>query len=179
MDLWAGFPSRENLARALRRVEANAGAPGPDGLSTAELPAVGQGQLARGPGEPRRGHVPTISVRRVTIAKPGDGERELGVPTVTDRFLQQALCQVLSPVFEPTFSDRSSLNRFLLSVFAELDEWLRRWMRQVRWKEWKRSPRGAQPPGARHPRLAGTSMGGRPEVLLAALGFPAAPASHA
>jgi group II intron reverse transcriptase/maturase len=41
------------------------------------------------------------------IPKPGGGERELGVPTVTDRFLQQALSQVLSPIFEPTFSDRS------------------------------------------------------------------------
>jgi group II intron reverse transcriptase/maturase len=43
----------------------------------------------------------------VTIPKPGGGERELGVPTVLDRFLQQALSQVLSPLFEPTFSDRS------------------------------------------------------------------------
>jgi RNA-directed DNA polymerase len=43
----------------------------------------------------------------VTIPKPGGGERELGVPTVTDRFLQQALSQVLTPIFEPTFSDRS------------------------------------------------------------------------
>lgn len=107
MDLWEGFLSRENLARALRRVEANRGAPGPDGLSTTELrpwlkvhwPAV-RASLDEGTYRPS-------PVRRVTIPKPGGGERELGVPNVLDRMLQQALCQVLTPVFEPAFSDRS------------------------------------------------------------------------
>jgi RNA-directed DNA polymerase len=46
-------------------------------------------------------------VRRVTIAKPGGGERELGIPTVLDRFIQQALLGVLQPLFDPTFSDAS------------------------------------------------------------------------
>jgi RNA-directed DNA polymerase len=106
-DLWGVFLSGDNLARALRRVEVNRGAPGPDGMSTAELrpylksawPGLRQcldaGTYRPGP------------ARRVTIPKPGGGERELGVPTVIDRFLQQALSQVLTPVFEPSFSDRS------------------------------------------------------------------------
>jgi len=106
-DLWEAFLSRENLARALARVEVNRGAPGPDGMSTAELrpylksawPGLRQ-CLDAGTYRPS-------PARRVTIPKPGGGERELGVPTVTDRFLQQALSQVLSPVFEPAFSDRS------------------------------------------------------------------------
>ena len=106
-DLWEDFFSRENLARALRRVEVNRGAPGPDGMGTAELrphlksawPAL-RASLDAGTYRPG-------PVRRVTIPKPGGGERELGVPTVTDRFLQQALSQVLSPIFEPHFSDRS------------------------------------------------------------------------
>jgi RNA-directed DNA polymerase len=107
MDLWESLLSRENLTRALRRVEQNRGAPGPDGLTTAELrpwlrahwPAVRQ-RLDAGTYRP-------APVRRVTIPKPGGGERDLGVPNVLDRFLQQALCQVLTPVFEPLFSDGS------------------------------------------------------------------------
>ena len=106
-DLWEVFLSRDNLARALRRVEVNRGAPGPDGMSTTELrpylkaawPAL-RASLDAGTYRPS-------PARRVTIPKPGGGERELGVPTVIDRFLQQALSQVLSPVFEPTFSDAS------------------------------------------------------------------------
>jgi RNA-directed DNA polymerase len=106
-NLWEGFLSQDNLARALRRVEANGGAPGPDGMTTAALrpfikaawPEIRQ-RLDDGTYRP-------APVRRVTILMPGGGERELGVPTVIDRFLQQALSQVLSPVFEPGFSDRS------------------------------------------------------------------------
>jgi RNA-directed DNA polymerase len=107
VDLWESVLSRENLSRAVRRVEANRGAPGPDGMTTAELrswlktnwPGIRQ-QLDAGTYRPS-------PVRRVTIPKPGGGQRELGVPTVLDRFLQQALSQVLSPMFEPFFSDRS------------------------------------------------------------------------
>jgi len=107
MDLWEAFLSHDNLGRAVRRVEANRGAPGPDGMTTAELrpwltthwPEV-RAALDAGTYRPS-------PVRRVTIPKPGGGERDLGVPNVLDRFLQQALCQVLTPIFEPTFSDRS------------------------------------------------------------------------
>jgi RNA-directed DNA polymerase len=106
-DLWEVFLSRDNLVRALRRVEVNRGAPGPDGMSTTELrpylktawPEL-RASLDAGTYRPR-------PARRVTIPKPGGGERELGVPTVTDRFLQQALSQALAPVFEPHFSDAS------------------------------------------------------------------------
>ena len=105
--LWEDFLSADNLARALRRVERNGGAPGPDGMTVAALrphlkvawPEIRQ-SLDAGTYRPS-------PVRRVTIPKPGGGERELGVPTVLDRLLQQALSQVLSPVFEPSFSDRS------------------------------------------------------------------------
>jgi RNA-directed DNA polymerase len=106
-ELWEAFLSRGNLARALRRVEVNGGAPGPDGMTTDALrpfikaawPELRQALDA--------GTYRPAPVRRVTIPKPGGGERELGVPTVLDRLLQQALSQVLSPIFEPAFSDHS------------------------------------------------------------------------
>jgi len=106
-DPWESFLSRDNLSRALRRVETNRGAPGPDGMMVEALRphlkvawSAIRVQLDAGTYRPS-------PVRRVMIPKPGGGERELGVPTVTDRFLQQALSQVLSPIFEPIFSDRS------------------------------------------------------------------------
>ena len=106
-DLWEVFLSRDNLTRALRRVEVNRGAPGPDGMTVEQL----RPHLKTAWPELRKaldaGTYRPAPVRRVTIPKPDGGERELGVPTVTDRFLQQALSQVLSPIFEPTFSDRS------------------------------------------------------------------------
>ncbi len=106
-DLWEKFLSRGNLAAALRRVEQNAGAPGVDGMETKELrswlhdhwPEV-RAMLDAGTYRPQ----PT---RRVTIPKPSGGERELGVPTALDRVIQQALSQVLTPVFDPCFSERS------------------------------------------------------------------------
>ena len=106
-DLWEKFLSRGNLAAALRRVEQNAGAPGVDGMQTRALrpwlhdhwPEV-RATLDAGTYRPQ----PT---RRVTIPKPSGGERELGVPTALDRLIEQALSQVLTPVFDPGFSERS------------------------------------------------------------------------
>jgi RNA-directed DNA polymerase len=106
-SLWEQVLSRENLALALGRVERNAGAAGIDGMSTEELrpwlhdhwPEV-RSQLDAGTYQPRPG-------RRVMIPKPGGGQRMLGVPTVLDRLIQQAVLQVLEPVFEPHFSDHS------------------------------------------------------------------------
>ena len=104
--LHAAF-TRENLQRALKRVRANKGAAGVDGLDidqTAEhlitaWPAIRE-QLMAGTYRPS-------PVRRVTIPKPDGGERELGIPTVTDRLIQQALLQVLQPILDPTFSEHS------------------------------------------------------------------------
>jgi group II intron reverse transcriptase/maturase len=96
-----------NLRRALKRVRQNEGSPGVDGLTVEELPAhlkqhwpVIREQLLTGRYQPS-------VVKRVEIPKPGGGVRMLGIPTVLDRFIQQAVLQVLQPVIDPTFSESS------------------------------------------------------------------------
>ncbi len=99
--------TRENLRQAWKRVKANKGAAGVDGLDIDQTarhlvtawPTIRE-QLLRGTYRPS-------PVRRVTIPKPDGGERELGIPTVTDRLIQQALLQVLQPMLDPTFSEHS------------------------------------------------------------------------
>src|SRR4051794_15609723 len=97
----------ENLKQAFKRVRSNKGAAGVDGLDinqTARHLATAwphiREQLLAGMYRPS-------PVRRVTIPKPDGGERELGIPTVTDRLIQQALLQVLQPLIDPTFSEHS------------------------------------------------------------------------
>lgn len=98
---------RGNLVRALQRVQRNQGSPGVDGLTVEELPAylkqhwgVIREQLLTGTYQPS-------AVKRVEIPKPGGGMRMLGIPTVLDRFIQQAVLQVLQPQIDPTFSESS------------------------------------------------------------------------
>ena len=99
--------TRENLQAALRRVRANKGAAGVDGLDIAQTahylvsawPGIRE-QLLAGTYRPS-------PVRRVMIPKSDGSQRELGIPTVTDRLIQQALLQVLQPILDPTFSEHS------------------------------------------------------------------------
>jgi group II intron reverse transcriptase/maturase len=99
--------TRENLQRAFKRVRGNKGGAGVEGLDIDQTarqlvtswPSLREQRL-RGTYRPR-------PVRRVTIPKPDGGERELGIPTVTDRLIQQALLQVLQPKLDPTFSEHS------------------------------------------------------------------------
>lgn len=99
--------ARENMQRAWKRVKANKGAAGVDSLDISQTaehlrwawPGIRQ-QLLEGSYRPQ-------PVRRVGIPKPDGSERELGIPTVTDRLIQQALLQVLQPLIDPTFSEHS------------------------------------------------------------------------
>jgi len=99
--------ARENMQQAWKRVRSNKGAAGVDGLGIdetterlrTEWPLIRE-QLLHGTYRPQ-------PVRRVTIPKPDGGQRELGIPTVTDRLIQQAMLQVLQPMLDPTFSQHS------------------------------------------------------------------------
>jgi RNA-directed DNA polymerase len=99
---------RENLRRALRRVIANKGAPGIDGMTVESLTPYLKESWPRIREELTSGSYVPQPVRRVEIPKPDrKGTRLLGVPTVLDRFIQQAILQVLVPLFDRYFSDSS------------------------------------------------------------------------
>jgi RNA-directed DNA polymerase len=106
-ELWEQVWERENLLRALERVERNGGAPGIDGMTVEGLrPYLRERWLEIREALDQQSYKPS-PVRRVEIPKPGGGVRQLGIPTVLDRFLQQAILQALTPLFEPLFSPAS------------------------------------------------------------------------
>jgi RNA-directed DNA polymerase len=99
---------RENLIAAHARVVRNGGAPGVDGMTVDNLMSHCRMHWVRLREQLLSGTYVPQPVRRVEIAKPdGTGMRVLGIPTVLDRFIQQALLQVLSPIIDPIFSDAS------------------------------------------------------------------------
>lgn len=102
-DLWEKIFSRENLMVALKRVERNRGAAGVDGLGAEELRAWCLEHWVQTREALNAGTYAPLPVRQVMIPKPDGGERMLGVPSVLDRLIQQAIAQVLSPVFDPGF----------------------------------------------------------------------------
>ena len=106
-DLLGQALARENMARAWKRVKANKGSAGVDGRTVQD---TGEYLKQAWPDIRRRlldGSYRPEPVRRVGIPKPGGGMRELGIPTVVDRLIQQALLQVLQPLIDPTFSEHS------------------------------------------------------------------------
>ena len=97
----------ENLKKALKRVMSNGGAPGVDGMRTEELSAYLREEWGGIRGKLLEGAYKPSPVRRVDIPKLDGGTRKLGIPTVLDRFIQQAILQVLQPAWDATFSEHS------------------------------------------------------------------------
>jgi group II intron reverse transcriptase/maturase len=105
--LLEGVLDRDNLNLAFKRVVRNGGAAGIDGMTVDEmLPWLRENKVAW-LASIRGGWYKPKPVRRVEIPKDGGGQRTLGIPAALDRMLQQAVLQVLTPIFEPTFSDSS------------------------------------------------------------------------
>ena len=99
--------SRGNLKKALQRVKSNGGAPGVDGMTVDELPEYLKANWAGLKEQLLSGKYKPQPVRRVEIAKPDGGVRKLGIPTVVDRFIQQAFLQVLQKYWDAMFCDSS------------------------------------------------------------------------
>ncbi len=106
-ELMARVLDRANLQRAWKRVKANRGAPGIDGLGVEDWPTHAAEHWAQTRRQLEAGSYRPQPVRRVMIPKRSGGERPLGIPTVTDRVIQQAIAQVLTPIFDPGFSTSS------------------------------------------------------------------------
>jgi len=106
-DLMARVVDRANLQRAWKRVKANRGAPGSDGMPIEDFAAFARSHWAAIREALCDGTYQPQPVRRVSIPKPGGGERLLGIPTVVDRVIQQAIAQVMGPLFDPGFSESS------------------------------------------------------------------------
>lgn len=102
-DLWEQVFSKGNLLIALKRVERNKGSAGADGLEAHALREWCHEHWKETRKSLDAGTYAPLSVRQVMIPKPDGGQRMLGVPSVLDRLIQQALAQVLSPVFDPGF----------------------------------------------------------------------------
>jgi RNA-directed DNA polymerase len=98
---------RDNLVKALKRVKVNKGSPGMDGMKVEDLTDYLKGNWPRIREQLLNGTYQPQPVKRVKIPKPGGGERPLGIPTVLDRFIQQAVLQVLQRSWDQAFSEQS------------------------------------------------------------------------
>ena len=106
-DILSKILDKDNLNRAYKRVKANKGAPGVDGMTMDEAKTWLKENHYDLVDRIRRGKYTPSPVRRTEIPKPDGGVRKLGIPTVVDRIIQQAMAQQLIPIYEPLFSEDS------------------------------------------------------------------------
>ena len=106
-DLLERILSRENMRKAWKRVKANKGAAGVDSMSVDQFLVFAREHWTKIRESLLAGTYQPLPVRRVEIPKPAGGKRPLGIPAVLDRLIQQAIAQVLLPMFDPGFSEFS------------------------------------------------------------------------
>src|SRR5689334_3837683 len=106
-ELMEAICDPENIEAALRAVVRNKGAPGVDGITVRQLPALLKARWPEIEDQLLQGRYQPQPVRRVQIPKPAGGMRDLGIPTTIDRVIQQAVLQRLQPLWDPTFSEHS------------------------------------------------------------------------
>jgi len=126
--------AKENLTAALRQVRDNHGSAGVDGMTVEELPTYLKEHWPQIREQLLTGQYQPQPIKRVEIPKPEGGVRKLGIPTVLDRFLQQALLQVLQPRWDPTFSEHSygfRPGRSARQAVTQAQQYLRRGYRWV------------------------------------------------
>ena len=97
----------DNMQRAWQKVKANRGAPGPDGLTLEAFEAMFAHQWPTIRQQLLEGTYRPGPARRKLIPKPDGSQRPLGIPNVVDRLIQQAILQILNPIFDPHFSESS------------------------------------------------------------------------
>ena len=124
---------RDNLFAALKKVKQNRGSPGVDGMKVEELPEYLKREWPRLRGQLLSGTYEPQPVRRVEIPKPGGGIRQLGIPTVLDRFIQQAVLQVLQKDWDATFSEFSYGFRPKRSAHQAIEQSQRYLKKGYRW----------------------------------------------
>jgi len=120
--------SRQNMQRAWKRVKSNKGAHGVDGVSIEEFPDSARKNWEKTRESLLAGTYQPLAVRRVEIPKDTGGTRPLGIPTVLDRLIQQAIAQVLVPIFDPGFSESSygfRPDRSALDAVRKVREYIR------------------------------------------------------
>jgi RNA-directed DNA polymerase len=107
VDLMERVVAPDNIDRAWRSVKANRGAPGPDGITLAAFPETFRELWPEVRQQLLEGTYHPGAARRKSIPKPDGGQRDLGIPNVIERLIQQAVMQVLTPIFDPHFSESS------------------------------------------------------------------------
>lgn len=112
---------KSNILNAWKRVKANKGAAGIDGMSIKVFPDFAKAHILRIMEQIREDRYAPAPVRRVWIPKPNGDQRPLGIPTVLDRVIQQSIAQVLNPIFDVDFSDNSFGFRYARRAHAAID----------------------------------------------------------